>query len=403
MRHFKIKEAFYEMHFTESLFKEELYFPMHYRTRGGKMKKRFVPIIIIAALAILSITAWKADSTIKGYAKSIKVGKESRTINVVEIDLNAQNISMEVVTPKDKLGGSEKFTDMIKRKKPMVAINANFFNSYTNLEPLGTIVKDGRILFLGNTGTTVGITKDNKLVFGNPKTSILGALDGKYKNEYIKGQMVWNAWTAWYLNDLGVNDYSVAVYTPDRGEKVNLRPGMAVIVKNNIVSQVVETPKEVSIPMDGYVIYYGPKADKDYKAYVNNRFKVGRPIEYKLFIKNSEGGFQWENMNYAISAGPRLITNGTIKIDCKSEGFRDPRITTNRNQRSALGVTKDNRMILVTVPNVNVNELAVIMKSFGCVDAMNLDGGASSALYYNGKVLTTPGRNLSTVLMIYKK
>jgi hypothetical protein len=31
MKNLKIKEAFYEMHLSESLFKVEIYFPMHYK------------------------------------------------------------------------------------------------------------------------------------------------------------------------------------------------------------------------------------------------------------------------------------------------------------------------------------------------------------------------------------
>lgn len=31
---------------------------------------------------------------------------------------------------------------------------------------------------------------------------------------------------------------------------------------------------------------------------------------------------------------------------------------------------------------------------------MNLDGGASSGLYYNGKYLTAPGRKISNALIV---
>lgn len=34
MKNLKIKEAFYEMHLSESLFKVEVYFPMHYKVKG---------------------------------------------------------------------------------------------------------------------------------------------------------------------------------------------------------------------------------------------------------------------------------------------------------------------------------------------------------------------------------
>jgi len=33
---------------------------------------------------------------------------------------------------------------------------------------------------------------------------------------------------------------------------------------------------------------------------------------------------------------------------------------------------------------------------------MNLDGGSSTAMYYRGKTITTPGRRLTNVLLIYE-
>lgn len=40
------------------------------------------------------------------------------------------------------------------------------------------------------------------------------------------------------------------------------------------------------------------------------------------------------------------------------------------------------------------------MIALGCKDAMNLDGGASSALYVNGKFVKAAGRNLNTIFMV---
>jgi exopolysaccharide biosynthesis protein len=41
-----------------------------------------------------------------------------------------------------------------------------------------------------------------------------------------------------------------------------------------------------------------------------------------------------------------------------------------------------------------------MMKQAGAYQAMNLDGGASSGLYYNGKYLTTPGRQISNAIVV---
>jgi Flp pilus assembly protein TadD len=53
-----------------------------------------------------------------------------------------------------------------------------------------------------------------------------------------------------------------------------------------------------------------------------------------------------------------------------------------------------------TVPGATIRQLAEVAKSLGLMSAMNLDGGASSGLYYNGSYLTAPGRNLSNCLAV---
>jgi len=101
-----------------------------------------------------------------------------------------------------------------------------------------------------------------------------------------------------------------------------------------------------------------------------------------------------------LQAGPRLLTNGKVSLDVKGEGFKDPKILTGGGARSALGLTRDHKLILLTSNGATIPQLAEIMKQAGAYQAMNLDGGASSGLYYNGKYLTTPGRQISNAIII---
>lgn len=102
----------------------------------------------------------------------------------------------------------------------------------------------------------------------------------------------------------------------------------------------------------------------------------------------------------ALQAGPRLVVNGAVALNVAAEGFKDPKIQTGGGARSALGITRDHKLILLTSGGATIRQLAEIMKQAGAYQAMNLDGGASSGLYYNGKYLTTPGRLISNALVI---
>ncbi|WP_018751097.1 phosphodiester glycosidase family protein [Paenibacillus sanguinis] len=106
------------------------------------------------------------------------------------------------------------------------------------------------------------------------------------------------------------------------------------------------------------------------------------------------------NIEGALQAGPRLVVDGKVAIDVKTEGFKDPKILTGGGARSALGITRDHKLILLTTGGATIPQLAEIMKQAGAYQAMNLDGGASSGLYYNGKYLTSPGRKISNALLV---
>lgn len=109
------------------------------------------------------------------------------------------------------------------------------------------------------------------------------------------------------------------------------------------------------------------------------------------------------SFKHMTSAGPTLLQGGKIVLNAKAEGMNDPKITTQSSQRSFIGYTKTNRLMLGTVPNVTTAQLAQICKELGLEAALNMDGGASSGLYANGKYLTKPGRLLSNALVIIPK
>jgi exopolysaccharide biosynthesis protein len=101
-------------------------------------------------------------------------------------------------------------------------------------------------------------------------------------------------------------------------------------------------------------------------------------------------------MRDALSAGPRLLKDGSVDITVDEEvffGSSIPRV----HPRTAAGITTDGRLILMVVDGrqrssrgVDLDELAELLASTGAVDGINLDGGGSSALVVNGHLLNLP-------------
>ncbi|MCF7807874.1 MAG: phosphodiester glycosidase family protein [Candidatus Marinimicrobia bacterium] len=97
-----------------------------------------------------------------------------------------------------------------------------------------------------------------------------------------------------------------------------------------------------------------------------------------------------------LGGGPVLIKNGRINIASDEEVFFGTSIP-DTHPRTAAGITEDGDLILLLVDGrqlisrgVNLTELASILYDLDCVDALNLDGGGSSALVVNGVLLNRP-------------
>lgn len=153
----------------------------------------------------------------------------------------------------------------------------------------------------------------------------------------------------------------------------------------------------------GYIISGGkmlknsPGDKRSVFAYDNNL--LAELIPGSEFMERFNTG----SIQGAVQAGPRLLVNGKVSLNVTAEGFKDPKILTGGGARSALGITRDHKLILLTTGGATIPQLAEIMRQAGAYQAMNLDGGASSGLYYNGKYLTTPGRLISNALVVKTK
>lgn len=98
---------------------------------------------------------------------------------------------------------------------------------------------------------------------------------------------------------------------------------------------------------------------------------------------------------YALGAGPNLLP-----APATTEGFQDDVMTSVR-PRSAVGITADGLVKLVTTDSLSLKNLSKLMLSLGCTQAMNLDGGGSSQMRFGGKVLQPgDGRKLATAILI---
>lgn len=323
-------------------------------------------------------------------SKQLKMNSKTFKVNIVKVDLNNDKVGVKVVLAKDKVGEVESLKNMAERHGAVVAINGTYFNAYEEIkEPVGNIIVNHKPVHLGNFGTTIGFTDDNRVKFDVVRFKVNGITNDAGRE--IK-------WTPYAINRTPApNLNTIVLYTPERGSNTRVPYGTSVIVEDGVIKDIVDG--DVAIPRNGFVV----KLMGTETRYLD-RFPKGAKANFTVDFEPTKTDVSfWKNVSYALGAGPRLITDGRITVDPVSEGFSSEKILRYSMARSAVGVTKDNKLLLVTVNSATIGELAEIMKSLGAYNAMNLDGGASSGLYFKGHYLTTPGRELSNALVVYEQ
>lgn len=106
-----------------------------------------------------------------------------------------------------------------------------------------------------------------------------------------------------------------------------------------------------------------------------------------------------------LSFGPALLIDSMMPSD-----ISETEVDTNfgnhsiqgANPRTGIGIIDENHFVVVVVDGrskgyskgVTLTEFSQIFKDLGCTDAYNLDGGGSSTMYFNGRVVNNPqGKN----------
>jgi exopolysaccharide biosynthesis protein len=139
----------------------------------------------------------------------------------------------------------------------------------------------------------------------------------------------------------------------------------------------------------GYCINNGKIITRCYNHTVHNI--VGLDYNNKLVLgKYTNDEITKLKLKDAVEFKPFLIVNGTPSVMQGNGGMgTDP--------RTAIGQTKDGVMIFVIIDGRSVNSIGAtlvdlqnIMLKYGAYNAANLDGGASSTLVFDNKIINTP-------------
>lgn len=308
-------------------------------------------------------------------------------INLLTVDL--KQVDLRIAHALDEGVGLETSSSIAARYGAIAAVNAGFFRTTGTYrgESSGVLVLDGKLISEPIEGrAALGLIKSAigaEIIFGHLKFS--GYV------ESVRGRR---------LAISGINRPRGAdeliVYTPEFHRTTLTTPdGVEAIVRRSKILRIRDAEGSSAIPLDGFVI----SASGSAREWVLANLRAGSLVrlDSTLTPVESEMKDAWKRASFIVGGGPRLIKDGRVAITFEAEKIA-AKFVTDRHPRTAIGQLKDGRVLVVTVDGrqpgmsagMSLTEVADLLLEFGATDAINLDGGGSTTMVVNGKLVNKP-------------
>ncbi len=345
------------------------------------MKKIIFLLTVFVTLLTISVQAATlyTDRTEEIVTDGVTLIKEQRffgdsamNITLIKADLKNKNLSFDLLKNS---GGSDKVDTVMNHAKgdsqTVAAINGDFFSAYKGNQnfSLGIEVKDGELLQSHiNSDMAAGFFEDNKL--------FLSYIDFTMKITAPDGSEMPIA----HINK--PTDYygAVLMYTPDFNGAVSphLPEGITAVtvVEDVVTAKGISMGGVIPIPENGYIL----AINDNMTPFLDSKFSIGDFVKTEISVNPSI-----ENVQTALGGGTLLLKDGQ-----KTQITHD---VSGNHPRSVIGTNSDGTVIyMMTVDGrqsvskgVFLSQLSDICKEMGMVNAINLDGGGSTAMV--GKTL----------------
>lgn len=133
----------------------------------------------------------------------------------------------------------------------------------------------------------------------------------------------------------------------------------------------------------------------------------------RVAIAQTLGSRLADEARLVVGGGPLLVEKGVVNVRSREESMASD-IAYGRAPRTGVGVKADGTVLLMVVDGrsqysagMSLKEFATYLKRFGAVSAVNLDGGGSSEMVLDGKIMNRPSdgseRPVSIGLGIFRK
>jgi exopolysaccharide biosynthesis protein len=332
-------------------------------------------------------------------------------MNLLRLDLT--KVRLDVVHAMDAAIGVEKTSSIATRHGALAAINAGFFRLDTSIfagDNVSNLQIDGKVL------SESDVKRIALFIVNSPKQTSVNI-----NHINLNGFAIINKRS---FASLGINrerkENDLVVYTPEfHRTTLTAAGGLEIVVQDGKITQIPDGKGSSAIPADGFVI----SASGTRREEILASAKIGAKASYMFSHTSFNGGLTDNPEGLApsitttediVSGVPLLVLNGKIKITWEQEKSSKAFVET-RHPRTAVAKLKDGKFLMVTVDGrsessagIGLEDLAKLLLEFGATEAMNLDGGGSTTMFLDGKVVNKPSdkegeRRVSDAILVFPR
>ncbi len=339
-------------------------------------------------------------------------------INILKINLNNKSYDIEAVKAKDLFYAREKATAESarltnSRQKVIAAVNADFFKIETGGEVINNMITDGKfvkafykkkgrirpqfvITFSGK--PLIGYYNFNgKLFLKDGSSDRINRVNGETDSA---GITLYNSYQGKKTPSVKKNGTIFEIKLKDAGTSGDT----LFLVAEGISSSSGST----EIPDDGYVLSSSYSAVEK----LSKEISAGDTLKALLRLTPYYGPIR------TLTGGLPLIVKDGINLAAESdtlEGMHKP-FTVVKHPRTGVGISKDStELYLITVDGRQESSSGMSLKEFGNLmikegiyQGLNLDGGGSTTMVINGKLVNNPSdksgeRPVGNCLLVIEK
>jgi hypothetical protein len=206
-------------------------------------------------------------------------------------------------------------------------------------------------------------------------------------------------------HDLTCTDPSeIVAFTPDGLSSLPAGPGIEAVLDPTGRVAAVRERTGAAPPRGAWVL----QATGEEAAWLGRVARAGRSLRVTTEVRDSRGSrVPLARGDFIVNGGPMLVERGEVVIDADRDGLvrHEPAVDNfffgwvrQRNPRTMAGVDAHGHLLLVAVDGrqagrsagLSILEAAQVMRALGAVTAMNLDGGGSTTMVLEGRVVNRP-------------